>query len=332
MQNIEKHNSDIAGLILFYKRNFKMVAGVTLFGFISAIVVSLLITPKYQSQVILYPASATSISKELVTDVSRTTKQFLNFGEEEEAEQMLQLLRSDDIKQRVIQKFNLIEHYDIDLQGSYPYYKLELMYQENVKFRRTEFTSIEITVRDENPQMAADIANEIANLVDTVYNQMQRNRAYQAYVIVENEFNLCEKNISVIQDSLKTLAVMGLYNYEEQISDLNRQLNQAQSNSAMYANLQNKIRELNGIENLQSLLIGRLKGETDRLNLLSSKLMEARVDYQQNLPHKFVVNTAKVSDKKAYPVRWLIVVITSLSVFIFISVSLALFESVRKYL
>ena len=41
-------------------------------------------------------------------------KDFLEFGEEEEAEQMIQILRSDEIRHHVIGKFDLMNHYQID--------------------------------------------------------------------------------------------------------------------------------------------------------------------------------------------------------------------------
>ena len=47
-------------------------------------------------------------------------------------------------------------------------------YKSNVKFRRTEFLSIEIAVLDEDAQMAADIANEIASYMDSVFYQDQK--------------------------------------------------------------------------------------------------------------------------------------------------------------
>ena len=47
------------------------------------------------------------------------TEDILEFGKEEEAEQMLQVLYSDEIRDKVISKFNLMEHYDIDPDSKY---------------------------------------------------------------------------------------------------------------------------------------------------------------------------------------------------------------------
>ena len=37
------------------------------------------------------------------------------------------------------------------------------------------------------------------------------------------------------------------------------------------------------------------------------------MDAEQPLPHKFIVNNAFVAEKKSYPIRWLIVVVSVIS-------------------
>ena len=46
------------------------------------------------------------------------------------------------------------------------------------------------------------------------------------------------------------------------------------------------------------------------LNEIKSKYEEAKVDAEESLSDKFVVNHAVPSEKKAYPIRWLIVVVS----------------------
>ena len=77
-------------------------------------------------------------------------------------------------------------------------------------------------------------------------------------------------------------------------------------------------------------LIELLLHETQQLSLLKAKLAEARVDATQNLPHKYVINQAYVAEKKSYPIRWLIVVISTLGTFIFTITTLIGIEIYRK--
>jgi uncharacterized protein involved in exopolysaccharide biosynthesis len=64
-------------------------------------------------------------------------------------------------------------------------------------------------------------------------------------------------------------------------------------------------------------LIKQHEDEIKQLVFLKTKLVEARVDAYNDLPHKYVVNPAQVSEKKSYPVRWLIVVLSGIASFIF---------------
>jgi hypothetical protein len=71
------------------------------------------IKPLYKSTVILYPATTNSISKALLSENAYDRSDPLAFGEEVEAEQLLQLLNSDLIRRRIIEKYKLMDHYEI---------------------------------------------------------------------------------------------------------------------------------------------------------------------------------------------------------------------------
>ena len=57
--------------------------------------------------------------------------------------------------------------------------------------------------------------------------------------------------------------------------------------------------------------------EIKQLSLLKSKYNEAKVDAYNNLSHKYVVNPPQVAEKKATPVRWLIVSLSTIATFMF---------------
>jgi hypothetical protein len=247
--------------------------------------------------VVIFAASTSSVSKALLTDMSMTPKDILKFGEEEETEQLLQILHSDEITARIIQKHNLLNHYGID--SSSKYYKSELLdeYYSNISFRKTEYQAIEIKVMDTKPEYAAAIANDIAALLDSVYNKIQKDRAYKALKIVETVYDDQRKYVDKLKDSINSSAIA------------NTKLNNA--------------------------LTKQLDEEILQLSLLKSKLNEAKVDAFQDLPHKYVVNPAQVSERKSYPVRWLIVVISTISTFVFGIFFLLILErlqSIRKEL
>src|SRR5262245_57382561 len=163
------------------------------------------IRPRFKSSVIFFPTSTNSVSKALLDEASSDKQDILAFGAEEQAEQLLQILNSDYIRNSIVQKYNLMEHYEIDPEERYPLTRLYDKYMDNITFRRTEFMSVRIDVLDTDPQMAADMANDIASLLDSMKNTMQRDRAIAALQVVEHDLQRKRESIKVKEDSLKAI-------------------------------------------------------------------------------------------------------------------------------
>ncbi len=292
---------------------------------------SLTIQPKYKSTVTLFPVSSSSISQALMSQ-NAGEKEILKFGEEEEVEQMMQVLQSNTIRTRVIHKFNLMEHYDIDPKGRYPATTLYETYKKNIKINRTEFMSVEIVAMDHSSDTAALIANEISAQLDSVMNDMQKERALKGFRLVEVEYNKQRQKIKAIRDTLEMLGQVGIVEYESQSEVFNDQYAMAiaQGNYSGAARLKEKIDTLAKYGFLYLSLHEQLTSEIKKLSDVESKYIEAKIDVEQNLPHKFVVNDAVKAEKKSYPVRWLIVMISTISSFLLAIIVLIILENLKK--
>jgi uncharacterized protein involved in exopolysaccharide biosynthesis len=291
------------------------------------------IKPKFQSVVIMYPASTSSVSKALLSDQSAKGQDLMAFGEDEQAEQLLQILSSNKIRDRIIQKFNLMKHYGIDSTCRYKNEILYKKYDRNITFRRTEYMAVQISVLDKDPQMAADIANKIADLLDSTKNQMQRQRAYSGYKIVETEYNSLKSEVDRIADSLVAIGKLGVNDVEYQSQALNTQMAIATSNNnkpAMAA-LQKRLDVLGKYGGIYMSLKNALEFKTNQLTLLQAKLKEAKVDAEEDLPQKFIVNTAYKAERKSYPVQWLIVLVSTFSAFFFSIIVIIMIEKISVY-
>jgi len=327
-ENYTYHSIDI---FKFLFRNYKAILIITMLGAISSIIVSLLITPKFKSAVIIYPASTSSVSKALLTDMTMTPKDVMKFGEEEETEQLMQLLQSDEIKARIILKYDLAAHYNIDKNSKY--YKTALLneYTDNISFRKTEYQAIEIKVLDTDPAFAAAIANDIAALLDSVYNSIQKVRAGKALEVVENVYHDQLKNVKELEDSLSILRKLGVYDYVNQSAALNEAYANALSSGAL-SNAGIIKQKLDLISKYGSAYISLTRQHEDEIKhlvFLKSKLSEAKVDAYNDLPHKYIVNEAQLSERKDYPVRWLIVVFSTMATFVFAIFFLLLIERIQ---
>jgi tyrosine-protein kinase Etk/Wzc len=317
------------------------------------------IHPKYKSTVVFFPAAATSISKAVLES---SPGELVAFGEETQMEQMLQILNSDEIRSIIIKKYDLMKHYRIDPSSSFPVTHLYSQYNDNITYEPTKYLSVQINVLDESPQMAADICNDIASLVDSVKGRLQRDRLHEAMKIVQQEYEYKLALVTGMRDSLKMLREMGLMDYGNQASIYNEEYAKSFSSynndiaalpelekyrgedDTMVVNVRARIKGAQSrMKNLQSKLdllakyggtnialnedLSMQVGELEKLKLQYQKL---KIDAEHNIPPKFIINRAVKAEMKSYPVRWLIVLVSVFCSFIVALIAVIIIDRIRE--
>lgn len=323
---------DSSNLLLFVVRWRKPLIIVTMAAAVLSAVFSapMFITPKFESTVIMFPTSTASISKSLLAKNNVAKEDLLAFGEEEQAEQLIQILNSDEIRSKVIDRYNLMDHYEIDTTDQYKFTKLFKEYESNITYKRTEFQSVRVDVLDSDPQIAADIANDIAALVDSVKNRMQKDRAFKAMRIAEAEYTEMKNYVKELEDSLNTLREMGVNDYESMSERFNEAYAKAilEGKTAAAEKLAVQLKILSQYGGAYVSIRDMLEHEKEQLSHLRAKYQEAKVDAEQTLPHKFIVNNAFPAEKKSYPIRWLIVLVSTVSTFLIALLAIIAYENV----
>lgn len=302
---------------------------------ITSIIVTLQMPDRFKSTVVMFPAASVSVAKSLVetSSISMSSQGILSFGREEDGERMLQILNSIQIKSHIMEKFDLLNHYEIDFnKDKFPYTKLENQYKNNVKFRQTEFLSIEITVFDEDPAYAADMANEISMYIDSTIHNMQKERAVEAYKIVEKEYNSAQDEINLLSDSLQKIRELGVIDYESQAAALNEAYAAAlaKGNNTSIKAIENKLNILAKYGGNYVELSAKFESSIDRLAMLKDKFAATKVDVEQTLPHIYIVDTAQIAERKTEPKRSIIVFMSTLSAFAFALLALIIYDNAKS--
>ncbi len=312
-------------LIIKWKKLLITITGI---AFLMSILVSFLIDEKYESTVVLFPASTTNISKTLLAERGFDDKSLLEFGEEEQAEQLLQILNSDAIRSRIIEKYDLLTHYEIDQVQKYKMTKLYNEYESNITFKRTPFMSVEISVLDKNAEMAANIANDIASLVDTAINSMRKKVARQALDIVEQEYLNFQQEMNEMNDEMNIIRSKGVQDYYTQVEVLSEQYAIAlqKNNQSAMRLMKDQLDTLAKYGGAYQTMTLDMEYKLKQLNLLKTKYQEAKVDANESVEHKFIVNKAYKAEKPSYPIKWLIVLFSTVSTFLFTLILITLFD------
>lgn len=320
------------------------------------------ITPKFKSSVIFFPSSTNSISKAILEETTSEKQDILAFGEEEQAEQMLQILNSDDIRTSIISKYDLYNHYEIDKTDPYPVTRLYERFDENISFSRTEFMSVRIDVLDTDPQLAANIANDIASLLDSMTIKIQHSRAEEAYQIMKSAYEDKLLSLKMKEDSLMELRILGVMDFKTQNEILSSEYTRASTvlaNETASLTVLKEYRDLNDTSVVNTM--ARIKGADARIKYLQKQLdnlakyggaslslnqqididreelarirkqyEKVTLDVNHNMTPKFIVNKAEKAEKKSYPVRWLIIVVSISVTFLLTIVTLLIIERVRE--
>lgn len=294
-------------------------------------VVSLLITPKYRSTKILFPASSASISQSLVAE-SHGKKDIFKFGDEEDVEQLMQVLQSSEIRNKIIEKYDLFNHYEISPNTRYPMTSLHRAYDKSVKINRTEFMSIKIEVLDKCPETAANIANDISEYADSTIRRMRKNRIERAYEIVKREFNAQQNRIKEIEDSLRVLSSLGIIDVRSQSEVYSDQYAAALASGNIRGaqEIEKRLKVLEQYGSAFLILKEKMFEEVKKLAQIETKYVEAKIDLEEDLPNLYVVSYAEVPEKKAYPIRWLIVVVSVMSTLLFAMIVLLFLERIKS--
>lgn len=293
------------------------------------------IRPLYKSSVILFPSTTNSLSKALLPQQNGfSNEDFLEFGSEEQAEQLLQILNSGEIRDSIVQKFDLMKHYGIKEDAKYKRTTLFKRYKNNISFTRTQFMSVDIEVLDTDADTAAMMANEIARLADKARRRVQHDRAYQGLQIVKSEYDRIKDEVQAKQDELTNLRYKGVHDYEGQSAVLSEQLAVAlieNPNAKAVKQLENKLDTLAKYGGQYVSLRDELVLLKEEEIKLKTKYEQTKVDVEAQLPTTFKVDTAYPAERKSYPKGLLITLITAFSAFVFTLVVILISQSIREF-
>lgn len=164
--------------IAFFKRWWKVLLGVFVGAAVISLVISLFIRPMFLSKAIMIPTNSNRLTKAIMDyDYSMD---FMDYGSERDCEYALQIMTSKKMQVDVCKHFNLIERYRIPKRSKHKIHDVTKKFNRYCTIKRTEFMGIEVSIIDEDPQIAADIVNYMMDKYDTLCHEIHHDRAESA--------------------------------------------------------------------------------------------------------------------------------------------------------
>jgi capsular polysaccharide biosynthesis protein len=298
MSNLEDLNSNLLQIALKNKKTLIIV------GFAAAVLSivfssATFIKPKFQSQAIVYPSNLGE------------------YSEESPIEQMMQWFESRSLKKNVIAEHDLAKHYDINVEeDKLGEYYLFLEFDENVKISETKYESAQITVTDTDPEKAYNMVNSVINNFNKVVREEHRKRAKEDLNTVEIQFNIVKKDLDSVSTELKKIRKdFNVINYGVQSEEVMKGYlrtfdgaSKTSSNTEEILRLKKNLEEKGGD---YIVLDQRVYQLLESYKYWEAEFIKANKTYTRDMTYTNLVSEPTISYKKVYPIRWLIVSIST---------------------
>ncbi len=264
------------------------------------------IEPKFESSAIIYPAS------------------HVTFSDESETEQMIEILASTDIMFKIIDAFDLIEHYGYDKNERHLIHKITRDFKKNVRFNKTSYEAIEIVVRDKDPFIAAAIADSIISFYNQKVLDLNKEKSKELVVIYRHEMKKKEKEVdSLAKEITKIRENYGILHLSSQVERLTEAIYQGRAIAGAHKVLEGWKKAGADYHRLDSLFSFALYD----YNKLKSHYEAAVRDTIKIQTYSHVISKPFPTDKKSYPVRWVIVMFSVFGVFLISIIIIAIIDS-----
>lgn len=322
---ITQFDENKQNLLIFIWRNRKLIIGGSILGFVLFIIISLLLTPVFKSTAIVFPTATSTVS---FSEQRNAKASSMDFGEEEQAEQMVQILQSASVRDHIVEEFDLMKHYEISKDDVNKRFKLNQAFNESFVFARTRYGSIQIDVFDKNPELAAQMANRVVDLIDTIKNEMISQRTAEAFKVAQRKREMLQLDLQKISVQIDSLAKLGVLNIDSR-SGLYQALVDSKS-PVEKAEIKGKIVVNEKDGPLYDELEHMRREKITAFEVFMAIYEQAESDANAKLNHKFIVERAVVADKKDKPKRMIVVLLGTMGTFLFIIFALLIREKIRE--
>ncbi len=246
MSKLNTSESDGVKLIQFFINHRRILLFALVVSIVASVVVTLVMKSKYESSGIIFPTPTNSPDKILAEP---------QFGYEVDADWLMQVLKSEIVRDSLNKSFNLTEYFDLDVNKHGWIDDLRKKYDNMMSFERTRYMSIEIKAKTEDPELSANIVNFIIDNIDPIREHIFKANTYQSLIHFENTYFDKIEFINQLTDSIYTLREQNtntsldlmynqIKNKQNEVNSWRIELNEIRSNYKFY-DLETRIEDIN---------------------------------------------------------------------------------------
>ncbi len=193
---------DFLSIIIRYR---KFISRFILFITVVTTIIALLLPKWYKSTASVFPAEKADLlgGLEGISSLAKSlspVKALGSLGSNLETDRYLAILKSGTVLTAVIKKYDLVHVYDIT---SYPGENTIKELLTNVEFKVEDEGNLVISVYDEDPQRAADMANYFIEMLNKTNTELQIQNAHGNRQFIEERYKKNLVDLAAAEDSFK---------------------------------------------------------------------------------------------------------------------------------
>lgn len=277
-------------LKIVFKNRFKIIAITGLF-FMGALLMTAFIPKRYIAFGVVYPTNSNSIR-----DIAANP----DFGFEIQADRLIQLFESQDVREKIVNEFKLIDYYKLDTTSDGWKFALNKNYSKDISFSRTKYLSVAVQAKMKDPQLAADVVNRLISYIDTVRKNMYLSNIRLLADDCEMKVEEQEEKVAVL---LRNIMESSYPSKANKISENRLKVIEERRKSGATQDgeglISRKLMENPSYE--IEILIDKYYEELGILNHLKADLRKAMQPLELPFPNIYRISSAEVDRKKVSP-------------------------------
>jgi uncharacterized protein involved in exopolysaccharide biosynthesis len=325
-----------------------LVASAVAAAAIVSTAVALLLPNIYASTAIFIPTNPQSTDPDRLVDGGKLELG----GRSEDLDRVITIGESQPVAEYIIRRFDLHKRYQVGAPGDDNADNSVLTeFSGNLSIIHNDRDAIELTFADEDKQLAAQVANTMVQVIDSINQQLTLENRRQVLNLYRQRFEYLNTNFERSRRQLAAarrrygifaVEMQGRYLAKELI-ETEAALRKAEGGGGDVAGLRKSLRGLSRADGGNLVNVENFTRGVDSLNMfaarvtdLQTRLIEARSAFESaeltlkaRLSSLYLVQKAYPATRKAKPVRWLIVLSSTLLVFVLSIVFVALLELYR---
>jgi len=242
--------------------------------FVATAGISLFLANYYQATTIFFAASEDLAKPESLFSERGSNIRTEYYGNEDDRDRLLTVAQSNELKDFLIDSFQLYEHYKMDREAPRAKYRIRRKIDKYYDIIQTDRDALELSYEDKDPVFAARLANAAREKIEEITLRLVRNNQLKS--LQANRQNLATKtrNLAVIGDSLAVLqARYGIYNGAEQVQVLTERISAIEGQLTRRQTQLSMLRESNGVpRDTITFLTAQVRGWSTALDTLRARL------------------------------------------------------------